>query len=89
MSRRPASLQNDSNAQFVSADALLAQALEAEATKASDLAPVASIGSDYSDAFHKCSYTVDVDGSVSCKGCGKGKVKKASHGKHRKPGKSY
>ena len=37
-----------------------------------------AIGAPYDD-LHKCTYSVEADGTVSCKGCGKGTVKKVSH----------
>jgi hypothetical protein len=110
MSRRPANFLEESGPQFVSADTLLARALEQEAANANSIAQRAHIGASYTkaanaysipqrahigasntDDIHKCSWVVDVDGSVSCKDCDKGKVKKVSHKgkKHRKPSKSY
>ena len=91
MSRRPAELREEAN--FVTDDALLARALSQEARKVDDAAENVAIGAGY-DELHKCSYTVDLDGTVSCKGCGKGSssTKKASHEKsrkHAKPTKSY
>jgi len=69
------------NVEFVSAEALLHRALKTEANIGEEL------------ELHKCSYTVDRSGSVSCKGCGKGNnVKKATHKiskKHANPKKSY
>lgn len=79
------------NVNFVSAEALLRQALRAEANKAVGVADSAQIGAGYDD-IHQCTYVVDIDGKVSCKGCGKGTVKKVSHKKskkHAKPTKSY
>lgn len=91
MSRRPPSFKEEPASQFLSANALLERALVQEATITSNIANSAQIGAGYDEALHKCSYTVDVDGTVSCKGCGKGTVKKISHGrkKHGKPTKSY
>tara|TARA_B100001094_G_scaffold209698_2_gene203616 strand:- start:16636 stop:17253 length:618 start_codon:yes stop_codon:yes gene_type:complete len=53
---------------------------------------MSSIGGELE--LHKCSYTVDLDGTVRCKDCGKGSssTKKASHKnsrKHAKPTKSF
>ena len=87
----PPSFLEESDLQFVSADTLLARALEEEATTAeSTVISSAHIGAERID-IHKCSYSVAVDGTVSCRGCGKGTVKKVSHRgkKHGKPTKSY
>ena len=88
MSRRLPGFTEEPDSQFVSADTLLARALQHEATKASNIAESAQIGTSYDDVLHKCSYTVDVDGTVSCKGCGKGTAKKISHKKGKKHSKS-
>jgi len=87
----PPSFSEESDLQFVSADTLLARALEEEATAAeSTVISNAQIGAEHIDV-HKCSYSVASDGTVSCKDCGKGTVKKVSHRgkKHGKPTKSY
>jgi RNA-binding protein YlmH len=87
----PPSFSEESDLRFVSADTLLARALEQEATAAERAAiSNAQIGAEHIEV-HKCSYSVAVDGTVSCQGCGKGTVKKVSHrGKrHGKPTKSY
>lgn len=83
MSRKPLNFNDED--EFVSADALLARALEKEAINAEHATP---IGAGFED-LHKCTYTVAADGTVSCKSCGKGTVKKVSHngkkrGKHTK-----
>lgn len=91
MSRRPAEYKV--KGEFVSAHSLLARALEAEASRGARVEEEesAAIGAAY-DNLHKCTFTVDLDGTVSCKGCGKGTAKKVSHKKnkkHAKPTKSY
>jgi len=87
----PPSFKEESHLQFVSADTLLARALEQEATTAeSTVISNTHIGAEHIEV-HQCSYSVAVDGTVSCQDCGKGTVKKISHHrkKHGKPTKSY
>lgn len=88
MSRR---VSKRSDLKFISADTLLARALRKEDAMAQRaVVKNAQIGAEHIEV-HKCSYSVAVDGTVGCKGCGKGTVKKVSHRgkKHGKPTKRY
>ena len=90
-SRMSKRVSKKSNLKFVSADILLARAMQQEASTAESTAiSNAQIGAECIDV-HRCSYSVAVDGTVSCQDCGKGTVKKVSHRgkKHGVPAKSY